>query len=264
MPIRATSTIWKLLNGAKASLLTLVLAGFAASAAAERLYIFTEKYPPYNDTVSGDDFAHNADEITGICSDMVKAALARVDYDYVMKMRAWSYAYSWAQSRENHSLFCTARTDEREDHFQWVGPLASIEWTLFAAPGSDITLSSLEDAKDLKIAGYKGDVMSDYLIDNGFNVITDVSGAVNSERLALGQADLWVVDGLVGPLVAEEVHGITGLIPVLVFRETPMYLAVSNSTDPAIVADLQQALDEARAAGELTRIENRYHQKLQN
>jgi polar amino acid transport system substrate-binding protein len=37
-----------------------------------------------------------------------------------------------------------------------------------------------------------------------------------------------------------------------------MYLAFSNETDPAIVADLQQALDEARAAGELDQIMNRY------
>jgi len=261
MPTTATSTILEILNGAKTGLLLLVLVGFAATATgAERLYIFTEKYPPYNDTVSGKAFAHDADGITGICSDMVKAALARVDYDYAMKMRAWSYAYNWVQDRENHGLFCTARTDEREDQFQWVGPLAPIKWTLFAAPNSDISLNSLEEAKDLTIAGYKGDVMSDYLIDKGFNVITAVSGDVNTRRLSLGQADLWVTDGLVGPLVAKEEHGITGLRPVLVFRETPMYLAFSNNTDPSIIADLQRALDEAREAGELEKIENRYKQ----
>lgn len=261
MPTTVASTIMEILNGAKTGLLLLVLAGFAATATgAERLYIFTEKYPPYNDTVSGKAFAHNSDGITGICSDMVKAALARVDYDYVMKMRAWSYAYNWVQDRENHGLFCTARTDEREDQFQWVGPLTPIKWTLFAAPNSDISLNSLEEAKDLRIAGYKGDVMSDYLIDKGFNVITAVSGDVNTRRLSLGQADLWVTDGLVGPLVAKEEHGITGLRPVLVFRETPMYLAFSNNTDPSIIADLQQALDEAREAGELEKIENRYKQ----
>ncbi len=255
------STTLKLLKVAKAGLLSLILAGVATTAAAaDKLYIFTEKYPPYNDSVSGQSFAHNENDITGICSDMVKAALARVDYDYVMKMRAWSYAYNWVQDRENHGLFCTARTEERENQFQWVGPLASIKWTLFAAPDSDISLNSLEDAKNLQIAGYKGDVMSDYLIDKGFNVIMGVSGDVNTRRLMLGQADLWVTDGLVGPLVAKEEHGITGLKPVLVFRETPMYLAFSTNTDPAIIADLQKALDEAREAGELEQIENRYSQ----
>lgn len=259
MPNTAASTKLKLLNSAKNGLLLIIMAGFAASAtAAERLYIFTEKYPPYNDTVSGEAYAHNEDDITGICSEMVKATLARVDYDYVMKVRAWSYAYNWVQERKNHGLFCTARTEEREDQFQWVGPLAPIQWTLFAAPDSDISLSSLEEAKELRIAGYKGDVMSDYLIGKGFNVITTMSGDVNAKRLSLGQADLWVTDGLVGPLAAKEEHGITGLKPVLVFRETPMYLAFSKNTDPRIIADVQKALDEAREAGELKEIENRY------
>lgn len=243
------------------ALATVALAGASVATHAqepERLYIFTENYPPYNTSTTGENFAHSAEDITGICSEMVKAALERVNYDIVMKMRAWSYAYNWVQGRENHGLFCTARTDQREDLFQWVGPLASIQWTLFAAPDSNLELARLEEAKALRIAGYKGDVMSEYLIDQGFNVITSVSGDVNPRRLALGQADLWVTDGLVGPLVAEEEAGITGLKPVLVFRETPMYLAFSNETDPAIVADLQAAVDAARAAGEFDAITEKY------
>ena len=173
-------------------------------------------------------------------------------------MRDWSRAYEWVQGRENHALFCTARTEEREDEFQWVGPLASIKWTLFAAPDSNIQLESLEGARQYKIAGYKGDVMSDYLVSEGFDLVMTVSGEQNPRRLVLGQADLWVTDGLVGPLVAEEEHDITGLKPVLVFRETPMYLAVSNETAPAIVEDLQAALDEARDSGALDSIAQRY------
>lgn len=259
MPRESAPALPKLLHKLKITLgaLALMAAGSVASAA-ERLYIFTENYPPYNASASGKGFAHGEEDITGICSDMVKAMLARVDYDYVMKMRAWSYAFDWVQGRKNHGLFCTARTDEREDLFQWVGPLASIKWTLFAAPDSDIALNSLEDARDLQIAGYKGDVMSEFLADKGFNVVMSLSGDVNTRRLMLGQADLWVTDGLVGPLVAEEEHGITGLKPVLVFRETPMYLALSKDTDPAIVADLQRALDAAHADGEIAAITQRY------
>jgi polar amino acid transport system substrate-binding protein len=223
--------------------LLLTLAGGVL--AGERLHIFTE-------------FAHSADEITGICTDMVKAILARTDFDYVMKVRAWSYVFDRVQGRPNHGLFCTARTEDREGLFQWVGPLASIKWTLFAAPDSDLTLERLEDARPLRIAGYKGDVMSQYLVDQGFNVIMSLSGDLNPQRLVLGQADLWVTDGLVGPLVARETQGIEGLRPVLVFRETPMYLAMSKETDPAIVAKLQNALDAARAAGELDAIQARY------
>jgi len=259
MPTAMNSLTARAVKGISYGLLSLLLFSATATAVgAEKLYIFTEKYPPYNDTFSGKAVAHNEEDITGICTDMVKAALARVDYDYIMKMRAWNYAYNWVQGRKNHALFCTAKTEERANQFQWVGPLASIQWTLFAAPDSDITLNSLEDAKDLQIAGYKGDVMESYLTSRGYNVIASASGEINTRRLLLGQADLWVTNGLQGPLVAEKEYGVTGLRAVLTFRETPMYLAFSNETDPAIVADLQQALDEARAAGELDRIMKRY------
>ena len=240
--------------------LLLVASPMAAAQENEKFYIFTENYPPYNADTTGKGFAHKAEDISGICTDMVKAMMSRLDYDFIMKMRDWSLAYNWVKGRENHGLFCTARTEERENQFQWVGPLASIKWTLFAAPGSDITLNSLDEARQYKIAGYKGDVMSDYLIGEGFDVITNVSGEQNARRLTLGQADLWVTDGAVGPLVAEETHGITGLKPVLVFRETPMYLAVSNETDPAVVEDLQGAIDDAREAGELSAILASYKQ----
>lgn len=223
-----------------------------------RFHIFTENYPPYNVSKTGKNFAHKREDIGGICPEMVEALMANTPYKYEMKMRDWSFAYRWVKEHKNHALFCTARTDEREDQFQWVGPLASIRWTLFAAPDSDIQLNSLEDAKGLKIAGYKGDVMTDYLLSKGYDVTTTVTDEQNPRRLVLGQVDLWVTDGLVGPMVAKENGDITGLRPVLVFRETPMYLAVSNKTDPAVVAKLQAGLDKARKDGTIDAIKKRY------
>jgi polar amino acid transport system substrate-binding protein len=259
MTEKLINTLFRFGRGLRAVVPSLVLAATPVAAAeGERFYIFTENYPPYNATTTGQGFAHNAEDITGICTEMVKAMMSRLDYDFVMKMRDWSLAYNWVQGRENHGLFCTARTEGREDQFQWVGPLASIEWTLFAAPNSDITVDSLEDAREYTIAGYKGDVMSDYLIDQGFEVIASINGEQNPRRLTLGQADLWVTDGAVGPLVAEEEHDIKGLKPVLVFRDTPMYLAVSNETAQSVVDDLQRAIDEALEAGDFAAIQAKY------
>lgn len=239
-------------------LLALLLAALALAPlhaqADEKLYFFTESYPPYNLAFNGKTFAHNEDEIGGICTELVQAMMANTKLDYMIKMRDWSYAYNWVQQKANHALYCTARTEQREDSFQWVGPLAPINWTLFAAPDSDISLETLEDARNLRIGGYKGDVMSDYLLERGFNVITGVSGDQNPRRLVLGQIDLWVTDGLVGPLVAAEKEDITGLKPVLTFNSTPMYLAVSKGTDPTVVAKLQAGLEKARSAGQVAKI----------
>lgn len=243
--------IGTLVRGAGVALFTFALGAGSVAMAGERLYLFTQNYPPLHASTTGKGFAHSADDIEGVCSDMVKAILARAGYDYVMKMRAWSYAFERGQGNENHGVFCTARTDEREDLFQWVGPLMSLRWTLFAAPGSSITLASLEDARGMRIAGYKGDVMSEYLLERGFNMTMGAFGAVNARRLVLDQADLWVADAVMGPMVARSEYGIEGLRPVLEFKETPLYLSMSKETSPEIVAGLQRALDAARHSGQL-------------
>lgn len=222
--------------------------------AEERLYLFTQNYPPLHASKSGEDYAHSGEQIEGVCSDMVKALLAKTDYDYVMKMRAWSYSFKWVQGRKNHGVFCTARTDEREDLFHWVGPLMSLRWTLFAAPDSDLELASLEDARDLRIGGYKGDVMSEFLASQGFNMTMSLSGDLNAQRLTLGQIDLWVTDAVMGPMVAEDNFGIDGLRPVLEFRETPLYLSFSKNTDPEILANVRDAFRKAQEAGELGQV----------
>jgi polar amino acid transport system substrate-binding protein len=260
MPTAVFSLLKSAVKSARSVVLGLLLCGVAATAtSAEKIYIFTEKFPPYNDTFSGKDTAHNEDDITGICTDMVKAALNRLDYDYVMKMRNWSFAFNWVQGRENHALFCVTKTEERAHMFQWVGPLTSFQWTLFAAPDSDITLNSLDDAKDYVIAGYKDDAMTVHLQDRGFNVVSGTENEVNVRRLLLGQTDLWVTDGLLGPLVAERDRGVKNLKKVLVFHEMPIYLAFSLETAPAVVADFQRAIDQARDAGELAQILKRYN-----
>lgn len=244
----------------KVLMLVCLLAIASTVHAREKLYIFTEHYPPYNSSTTGQGFAHQAEDISGLCAEMVKAMMARTDLEYVMKMRAWSLGYDRVQRQPNHALFCTGRTEEREDRFEWVGPLASIQWTLFAAPESEITLASLEDARDYSIAGYKGDIMSEYLVSQGFDVVMGMNGEMNPRRLMLGQVDLWVTDGLNGPLIAEQKQGVSGLRPVLVFRETPMYLAVNKDTDPAVVAELHAALAAAQQTGEWQQILARYGQ----
>ncbi|WP_111494140.1 substrate-binding periplasmic protein [Marinobacter bohaiensis] len=240
-----------------ASLLLALLAASPTRAAVD-FHIFTDNYPPYSISQSGQSYAHKAEDIGGLCTDIVKVIMARAGYSYAMKIREWNFGYKWVQEHADHALFCTARNAEREDSFQWVGPLAQMRWTLFAAPDSTRTLATLDNARGLKIGGYKGGIISKYLSEQGLDVITSGIDRQNPLRLAQGQIDLWATDGLTGPLIAEQEAGITGLRPVLSFGETPFYLAISKQTDPARVARLQEALDDARQDGTVQAIEARY------
>lgn len=229
-------------------------------AAQDKFRIYTENYPPFNMSISGQTFAHKPDDITGLCTDLVKQMLTHTSISFSMKLRDWSAGLSRAMKKPNHGIFCTAKTEERLPYFNWVGPLAEIQWTLFAKPGSSIKLNKLEDAKKYRIGGYKGDVLSDYLIDRGFNVITITNDALNPRKLVLGQIDLWVSDKLSGPYLASETEDIEDLVPALVFNSTPLYLAVNKETNPKTLESLKNAYKLIKSNGEADAITEQYVQ----
>ena len=241
------STLW--------FLLLLMMA--VPAAAKDKLHLFTDHYPPYTMTLTGQPFAHNAEEISGICTDMVKAAMTKVPYDIQMRVRNWQYGINRVKRKSGHGIFCTARTEERDAWFSWVGPLTSMGWSLFARPDSDIKLKTLEEAKKYKIGGYKSDVMTEYLVERGYNVSVINDGLQNPLRLQRGLIDLWVSDELHAPYVASDT---VDMIPrkVLTFNSSPLYLAFNKETDEAVIDAFNEAVAELIKDGTFSDIERSY------
>lgn len=238
-----------------------ILASSALTAFAQdktKITFLTEQFPPYNMTSDGKAFAHKAENISGLCTDIVKQMMTHLPYKTQIKLRNWDYGINKVKQKENHGLFCTVRSPERENSFYWVGPLTEIRWTLFAKPGSNIKLNTLEDARQYRIGGYNGDVMTLFLQENNFNVSAIANDSVNPKRLLLGQIDLWIADELSGPYVASDSADIDDLTPVLSFKQTPMYLAFNNQTDPSILKSINEAFEKVRSSGQINVIERTY------
>ncbi|WP_369600067.1 transporter substrate-binding domain-containing protein [Hahella sp. SMD15-11] len=236
-----------------------LLASTVALAASkeDKLYLYTESFPPYNMSTTGKVFEHHADGISGLCTDMLKAILAEAKVPYSMKLRNWDYSYDKALKKKNHGVFCTTYTEDRAPLFKWIGPLAENEWTVFAPPGSTLRLSKLEDAKGMTIGGYKGDVMTEYLLKRGYTVSQLDSDDLNPKRLVLGQIDLWIADRLAGPYFAAQ-QDIEDLVPVFSFNKTELFLALNPQTDDALVQKLKAAYDRIRKNGMFDSIRTKY------
>ncbi|WP_417516381.1 substrate-binding periplasmic protein [Marinobacter sp.] len=238
-------------------LATLTLFSTSQAFAAERLYMYTENFPPYNMSTNGRAFEHSADKIDGICTERAKAVLDQSGYDYRIKLRNWNYGYNRALSKANHGIFCTTYTEERAPLFKWVGPLAQNLWTIFAPPGSTFTMEKLEDAKGKTIGGYRNDVRSEYLLKRGYKMSVIDSDDLNPKRLALGQIDLWIAERLGGPYLASQ-QDIEGLVPVYSFNDVDLYLAMSPDTPDEVIEDLNKALEATRKNGTYDAIGTKY------
>lgn len=226
-------------------------------ARAESLVLLTENLPPFNMSVSGNNFARD-DNVTGINADILRAVCERAQVECQLILRfPWQRVYQQTLDDVGYGLFSTARTAEREKLFKWVGPLANNEWVLFAKGDSAIQLASLDDARRYRIGGYKGDAKTQFLLDKGVEVQTALRDSENVRKLERGQIDLWVTSNQAGRFVARQ-EGMENLKVVQHLHTAELYLALNLQTPDELVQKLQSALDSLRAEGALKSIEARY------
>ena len=222
------------------------------------LTFYTEQFPPYNMTANDKEFAHKSDDVGGLCTDIVKAVMNKVALPYRIKLRNWSLGMERVKKNPDTGIFCAVQTPERLPQFSWVGPLTSMNWALFARPDANISVSSLEEAKQYTIGGYKGDAMTGYLEKKGMTMSVVPDDISNPKRLQQGIVDLWITDTLAGPLKASQNSGLKSLRKVFDVDSTPVYLALNPQTPADTVKALQAALDELKADGSVARLEKQY------
>ena len=104
-----------------------VLACATFNAAA--LQMVTEENPPFNFTRDGN--------LTGMSVEIATAIGQRAKVPMTFASMPWDKAYATAQSKADACVFSTARLENRERIFKWVGPIAANEWALMLAAGKE-------------------------------------------------------------------------------------------------------------------------------
>jgi polar amino acid transport system substrate-binding protein len=223
----------------------------ASASARPRLYITTESSPP--SAMMGEG------QIIGFATEKIRVVMDRVGIDYEIEILPWKRAYLLAQTQENTCVYSTTRVPERETMFKWVGPTHENDWTLFGRANRDYRITSIEDARRYRIGAYNGDVRSDALIAQGFNVDTVQDKLSNPRKLLVDRIDLWASSVRVGSALIAE-NGWTGqIVPVLTFKRTELYLACHISVSNNLIARMNAALRAMNAEGLSAAIERKYH-----
>jgi polar amino acid transport system substrate-binding protein len=212
--------------------------------------LVTEDGPPYNIYQNG--------KITGISTDKLTEAFKRIGQPLHIQVMPWARAYQTALTTPDYCVFSTARTSEREALFKWVGPLAVMDWVLFALADDPVKINSLEDLRNDVIGGYRQDVISNWLLEQGFHVDLATTDAINPQKLARKRFKYWASSKLgATTLIANQ--GLTGrIVPVLTFRHAYLYLACNPATADPILKELNDALRKINDDGTGARIEASY------
>jgi polar amino acid transport system substrate-binding protein len=217
---------------------------FARCSTAAGMTILTEDFPPFNTIENG--------ELTGVSTAVVREITRRLGIENKIQVLPWARAYRRLLTEPDVVLFTTARTQEREDLFNWVGPLFTVKLGFYARKNDPRRITSLEEARQVSaIACYKDDFREQILKSLGFkNLDRSKDPQSNIRKLVSGRVDLWFFDNIGAPQVARK----AGIDPaeikeVFTYKETKSYIAISKPTSPALVRQWQTTLDEMKADG---------------
>lgn len=226
------------------SCLTFLLSAFVSiPALAVDLVYNTEEWTYYN-------YVHEG-RITGTSTEVLRLISSAAGVSYEIVLGPWDTSYSAALNDPENCVFSTVLTEERLPRFKWVAPIEKTRLVLFKLKGNPLTASSFEDLKGKKIGSYKESVEVDILRGHGLKVIEAPVDYVNIGKLRSGQIDAWAT-GDVSIRQAQEAN--VDIEEFFVISENDVGLACHTSTDDALIAKLQTALNEMKDSGELERM----------
>lgn len=224
------------------------------------IQLYTEVSPPFN---YGTGMAASR-KVEGSSVDIVNEIQARTGYVNKINLSTWVDAYALLQYLPNSAVFTTARTPERENLFQWVGPISTDKTYFYTLSSSGITIQTLEQAKALRsIATPQNWYTHDYLVNNHFENI--VATALTSED-AFDQLMSGEVEALLMPsldlkwLAGNRGVAMDHLMQHMETQEYDGYIAFSLNTPARTVRQWQENLDAMKKDGTLETIWNKWYE----
>jgi polar amino acid transport system substrate-binding protein len=240
-------------------LLAAVFSAMPAVAVAQTLNLLTEDAYPFQ-------YLENK-KLTGMAVEVVTETFKRAGITHKDEMLSWKDAYDRAQLHPNTCVYSTARTENREKVFKWIGPVVDNKWAAFAKKGFKGALSKPEDLTNYRVGVLLGDAKERYLKDLRVPFrVPEADDAKNPSKLTLNRTepdkiDLWITGYYAGTHIAAKT-GVKDVVPVWIFQSSENYLACNLSLPQATADKLQQALDAMKRDGSHTAIVARYEAKI--
>ncbi|MFC3031513.1 substrate-binding periplasmic protein [Pseudoalteromonas fenneropenaei] len=235
---------------AKCAPLALLCSLLTASALATPLTVVTELSPPSQTMENG--------EVAGESTALVRMILAEAKLSGEFAMLPWARAFKNATTQKDTLIYSIARTSEREEQFEWIGPVALFELGFVTNRfRDDIQLKSLDDAKHLRIAVQRSDISAEILAKLGFDFIQTTDIEKSYALLINNKVDLvvddprFLVDMAKALKLPRDQFRFVLTVPELA---TQGYLAASKTTSKTAVEQLKTAFKQVSETSEYKQV----------
>ncbi|MFH1981462.1 MAG: transporter substrate-binding domain-containing protein [Pseudomonadota bacterium] len=229
--------------------MAVVIVLFLGTAPCHALTVLTEEIPPLSATDSG--------RPAGFSVDIAAEILKRLGIDAPVHVQPWVRAYKTALETPNVVLFSVARTPEREEKFNWIGPLLVSHNGFYARKGHGLHIKTLDDVRRVgAIATYRADARDQELTGQVYtNLDRSDSPDACLKKLLGGRVDLWLFNSLSLPeITRRNGAALDDLELVIAYRQYDLYITLSRGTPDEVVEQWTRTLDAVKADGTFARL----------
>lgn len=229
----------------------------AAPATIGSITFMTEDYPPYNYYENGN--------LKGISVDILHSVLTRLrvpEDDKRIRILPWARGYKTVLETPNTCLFSMNRSPEREQLFQWVGPIAPNTIVVLARKDRHITVSNGDDLNNYTIATIQDDIAHNMLLKHGYldnKIVKNPYATSIIEMLNRKRVDAWAYDETVARYFIRQ----AGYTPndyerVFLLDSFDTYFAFNWDTDLQLVQKFREAFNALKEEGKVEEIIHSY------
>ncbi|WCE29350.1 substrate-binding periplasmic protein [Vibrio sp. SCSIO 43137] len=210
-----------------------------------QLNYYANIYPPYS-------FIENG-EYKGVSIDLLLRAVALSGEKIAgenIHFQPWARALYTVENHNNSVLMTIARTAEREDRFQWVGPVVDTRFVLIAKKSSGIKLTNESDLKKYTIGAIINDISEKLLMEKGVTsdkIYHGNSGEALAKMLQFDRVQLWAFEEKVALWSMHKLAmHISDYEVVMELGSLAFYYAFNKNSDVESVQKLQSAIDQLK------------------
>lgn len=247
---------------AQRCLLLIALLGNTTPGFAAGISWMSEEYPPYN-------FSSPSGHPQGIAVEMLEQIWRRLGIDHHandIQIMPWARGYAQLQRKPNTALFSMTYTPAREKQFRFVGPLIPNHVVLLAPKAKQLQIQDPAQLQELIIGVVREDIGEQLLNDleiNPDNLVFSNLASNLVQLLARGRVDAIAYSADVATWNMLR----AGIDPsqfenIYTLLEGQLGYAFHQDTDPSLLRQYQQALDQLKAEGQLEILRSRYLQPL--
>lgn len=237
----------------KRFILMIAVAVFSsANLYAEKIHIVMSSFPGYVNL--------EGEEIKGPLIEIMEATMKRANYSYDVKLYPWARAYkNITEGAANTLMPHLIRNEKRESRVQWVDEIMPMEFWMIKKKGrEDIQIKTLDEARMYNFISVREDVTTQYLKERGFERIQVVNQELQPAKMLLADRGDLIIQDRVAFFQILSTLKISADQYDFVYKledmPTALWIALSNSTEDAVVKDIQKAFKQVKADGTYKKI----------